>query len=178
MLSERLLKDGRTLCIRNAMGQDAEAVLAFVHRVASESDFLTFGPGEFELTLAQERAFLDSLLVRSNEVYLLGLIDPELVATISFAGGSRPRVRHVGEFGMSVRQQDWGCGIGRMMLETLIAWARSGDVVKKINLRVRTDNARAIALYESLGFSRECTLRGAIRIHETYFDNHLMTLWV
>ena len=43
-------RDGRPLRIREARGSDAGEVLAYVNRICGETDLLSFGPGEFELT--------------------------------------------------------------------------------------------------------------------------------
>jgi hypothetical protein len=46
------LKNGRILVIREATGKDVQAVLDYLEGISGESEFLTFGPGEFELTKA------------------------------------------------------------------------------------------------------------------------------
>ena len=170
------LKDGSVLVIREATGEDAQAVIDYVEGVSGESGFLTFGPGEFEHTKAEEEQFLCKFRVADNQLYLLGLIDGVVVSTLSFFGGLRPRVRHRGELGMSVQKKYWGTGIGRLMLDTLIDWARDTHIVKKINLRVRTDNQRAIKLYERKGFLREGTIRREILLDRKYYDHHWMGL--
>ena len=43
-------------------------------------------------------------------------------------------------------------GLVRCLIDTLVVWAQGGGVVTKLNLRVRTDHVRAIALYERKGF--------------------------
>jgi RimJ/RimL family protein N-acetyltransferase len=62
------------------------------------------------------------------------------------------------------------------MLDALIEWARGTGIVTKINLRVRTDNRRAIRLYESKEFEIEGTIRRDIRVDGAYFDHHVMGL--
>jgi RimJ/RimL family protein N-acetyltransferase len=170
------LADGRILLIREAAAEDARSVLAYVQAISGESDFLSFGPGEFELTEPQEEEFLRKCRVADNQLYLLGIIDDVLVAMLSFSGGRRPRLRHAGEFGMSVRRAYWGLSIGSLMLDALIEWARDGGIVKKINLRVRTENRRAIRLYESKGFVIEGTLRKEILLQGQYYDHYWMGL--
>ena len=170
------LNNGNVLLIREAAAEDARAVLDYVEAVSGESDFLSFGPGEFELTEAEEADYLRTCRDSENQIFILGLIQGEIVASIVFSAGRRPRVRHSGEFGMSVRKQYWGLGIGSLMLDTLIDWARGTQIVKKINLRVRTDNERAIALYERKGFVIEGTIRKQILLDGTYFDHHWMGL--
>jgi RimJ/RimL family protein N-acetyltransferase len=170
------LKNGRVLLIREATVRDACSVLDYVEGVSGESNFLTFGPGEFELTEAAEEDVLRKYYESDNQLYMLGLIDDAIVATLSFSAGQRPRLRHSGEFGMSVRKQCWGLGIGSLMLDTLIHWARATRVIKKINLRVRTDNQRAIQLYERKGFSPEGTIRREIFLDGAFFDQYWMGL--
>lgn len=170
------LKNGHVLLIREAAVEDARAILDYLEGISGESDFLSFGPGEFELTETEEEDVLRKYRNSVNQLYLLGLIDNTIVATLSFSGGRRPRVRHSGEFGMSVRKRYWGLGIGSLMLDTLIDWARGTRIVKKINLRVRTDNHRAIALYKRKGFVIEGTIRREVCLDGKYFDHHWMGL--
>ena len=53
-----VLNNNQTLLIRKAATQDAEAVLEYVHAIAGETDFLSFGPGEFDIPLDREREIL------------------------------------------------------------------------------------------------------------------------
>lgn len=91
---------------------------------------------------------------------------------------SRPRIRHAGAFGISVRQAFWGLGVGGYLLDARIAWARERAFIKKIDLRGRTDNARALCLYRSRGFVLEGTQRGEIFLNGAYLDVHWMGLWL
>ncbi|MCE1196679.1 GNAT family N-acetyltransferase [bacterium] len=174
----RTLADGRALEIRPAKPSDAPALIAYVEEVCAESDNLTFGPGEFGMTLSQEMDFLRAVAAADNQVYLLGLVGGRIVAALNFAGGKRPRTRHSGEFGISVRREFWGLGASSAMLDALVAWAGRGGIVRKIGLRVRTDNERAIALYERKGFVREGTLRAELAVGDVLYDLHAMALFL
>ena len=77
---------------------------------------------------------------------------------------------------MSVRKDHWGLGIGSLMLDALLDWAKQSGIVTKINLRVRTDNERAIRLYTSKGFAMEGTIHRAVFLDGQYFDHHCMGL--
>ena len=50
------------------------------------------------------------------------------------------------------------------------------EIVKKINLRVRSDNERAIQLYKHKGFIIEGTIRKEIILNGNYYDHHWMGL--
>lgn len=172
----KTLKDGRILEIRKVALDDAQDLMALVEAVSGESDYLTFGPGEFSLTLAQEEEYLKGLASSENQAYLVGLVNGVIVASLTFAGGKRPRTRHSGEFGITVRREYWGLGVGGAMLDALIDWARTTGFIEKISLRVRTDNARAIGLYKAKGFELEGTLRSEFKIGDRYYDLYAMSL--
>ena len=168
------LKNGKVLIIRDAIPDDASSILTFVESLSGQTDYLSFGPGEFGYTEAQERAFIRNSEISANALFLIAFIDDALVGILTFVGGERPRVQHAGELGLMVPKAHWGNGIGSLLLDTLIRWAEEGGVVTKLNLRVGTRNARAIALYERKGFVLEGTVTRSAKIGGTYFDSHLM----
>jgi RimJ/RimL family protein N-acetyltransferase len=170
-------KNGLPLTIRRAVPSDAPAIIAHVEKVSGESDNLTFGPGEFGITLEQETETLARAAEGDAQLFVVAVIGDQVIGMLNFAAASsRPRRRHIAEFGMGVEAAYWGQGIGGALLDAAIAWARAGGRLTKINLRVRTDNARAIALYVSRGFVMEGTLSRDLRVNGVYFDNHCMGL--
>ncbi|MEZ5277312.1 MAG: GNAT family protein [Opitutaceae bacterium] len=164
------------ILIREADPEDAAAILAYIDEVAGETDFLGFGRGEFDLDLEKETKYLEEQRDSNNSVYLLAMMDGEIAGTLSYTGGRRARTRHTGELGITVRRRYWGQGIGSLLMESLIAWARSSGVVTKLDLLVRTDNERAIQLYERMGFEREGRIRHAVHIDGVYHDALCMGL--
>ena len=62
------------------------------------------------------------------------------------------------------------------MIEALVDWAKACGFIEKISLRVRTDNERAILLYQTKGFAIEGTLRSEFKIGNRYYDLHVMSL--
>ena len=62
------------------------------------------------------------------------------------------------------------------MIDALIDWARNTDVVRNINLRVRTDNQRAIQLYQRKGFMHEGTISKEILLDGQFYSHHWMGL--
>jgi RimJ/RimL family protein N-acetyltransferase len=62
---------------------------------------------------------------------------------------------HTGEFGISVHPNFQGIGIGRILIETLLDWAKRNATIEKVYLNVFATNKHAIKLYEDLGFIEE-----------------------
>jgi L-phenylalanine/L-methionine N-acetyltransferase len=85
-----------------------------------------------------------------------------------------PRRRHSGHFGMAVRD-DWrGQGVGTRLMEAALDLADNWLGLTRLDLRVFADNDAAIALYRKFGFEVEGTHeRFALRAGE-YADAHVM----
>lgn len=93
------------------------------------------------------------------------------MVTLQVYGG---RLRHSGGIGILVHKQYQGKGFGRALLEKLLDLADNYLLLKRLELEVYADNARAIRLYESLGFVQEGVRRcGSIR-HGEYADEYCM----
>lgn len=149
------LKNGRTLTIREAVKEDAAILLDYINLVAGQTDFLTFAPGELGFSVADEEKFIENYLRDSNRLLIVARIGDEVVGTLGFEVGQWPRLKHRGEFGVTVRKEYWSLGIATNLIRTLIDWAKKSGTIKKINLRVRKDNRRAIDLYKKIGFAEE-----------------------
>jgi RimJ/RimL family protein N-acetyltransferase len=150
-----LLRDGSNVRIRRAVADDAAAILAYLSRVGGESINLTFGAEGPGIGEEEEREYLTRVASSDNSLAIVAVVGEEIVGGLTFDGGRRPRLRHVGEFGISVLQAYAGQGLGRALLEYMIAWAERGGVVRKINLKVRVDNVPAIRLYQRMGWVTE-----------------------
>lgn len=169
-MKQYLLKNGESFLIRNAKRSDAKKILDYVQTISGETDFLTFGPGEFRLTTAQEENFLDSISKQKNALYIVAEIDGKVVGSLNFTAGTRPRTEHIGEFGVSVLKEYWGNGIGTELIRYLIEWSNHTRLVRKIDLIVRQDNDSAIRLYQKLGFTEEGVITRELQINGRFYD--------
>jgi len=149
------LKNGEKLIIREAKKEDAQGLIDYVSQIGGESDFLTFGAGEFNIPLEAEEEIIENSRKTDNSLFLVAEIDGEIIASLNFNGGRRSRTRHMGEFGLSVIKKYWGMGIGTRLIEYMIDWAKETGFIRKINLKVRADHEKGIRLYHKLGFEKE-----------------------
>jgi RimJ/RimL family protein N-acetyltransferase len=62
---------------------------------------------------------------------------------------------HTGEFGVSVHPNMQRQGIGKLLIESLLAWAKENVRIEKVYLNVFATNTHAVKLYERLGFREE-----------------------
>jgi RimJ/RimL family protein N-acetyltransferase len=166
----------RRVIVREAQAADASAILDHYAAVYAESNFLTRGPGEFERSNLEQEGLIRAYAEAPLKLALAAFVGAKLVGSLTFAGKPQPRVRHTGDLGMTVRLAFWGLGIGSAMLDCLIDWTRTTAVITKLNLRVRSDNERAIRLYRGKGFVVQGTVTREYLIDGRYFDQDCMGL--
>lgn len=78
-LENLLLKNGDIATIREAQGSDANKIIEYVNIISGESDFLTFGLGEFIMTTEQEEEFLEKTSRQNNAIYIIAEIEERIL---------------------------------------------------------------------------------------------------
>lgn len=146
------LKNGKTALLRNGTAADGGAAFEVFNQTHAETDYLLSYPDENSLDAAQEAAFLEEKSQSASEIEIIAIVDGRLIGTAGIeAIGSKYKLRHRAEFGISVLKEYWGLGVGRALTRACIACAREAGY-SQLELNVVADNASAIALYASEGF--------------------------
>jgi GNAT superfamily N-acetyltransferase len=133
-MSLRTLKNGIGVSIREAAPKDAEQMIAFYNRVGGESDFLSFGEGEFLRPLSEYELFLASVKEEQNSLIVVTEKEEEIISIASITSSQNPRNKHVGTLGIVVETAYSGVGLGKQLMIELIEWARTNKQKKKLNL--------------------------------------------
>lgn len=161
--------------IRGAQPRDAEALLSYLSSVGGETDNLSFGSEGVGLDVEEEAAYLERFLDQPNACRLGAWHDGALIGEASFQGYSQQRMSHRAELGVTVSKAWWHQGIGTMLLRALLSEARRRGI-QQLELWVRSDNDRAIALYTAFGFTRVGRVDDFMRIERKPIAFDLMTL--
>jgi RimJ/RimL family protein N-acetyltransferase len=167
------------LVIREAVPADAEQLIAHIQRIGNEpNNTIIGGPGEFNLTIEEERDLIEEYAAAANSIWLVAEADGQIVGVLNCRGGRRQAVRHSASLGISV-YQDWrDKGVGGALMNRLVEWARHNPLITRLELEVFTDNPRAIHLYEKVGFEIEGCKRRAVLKENGYHDTYVMSLLV
>jgi RimJ/RimL family protein N-acetyltransferase len=138
---------------------------------------LADSPHNFSSTLESEQDQpLDRFAARLADDLVLGAFSgPRLIGVAGFYVQPRPKHRHKGMlWGMYVRPDHRAAGIGRKLVQAIIAHARQH--VELLQLFVIADNMPARRLYASLGFVEYGIERNATKYQGQYHDDVLMAL--
>ncbi len=168
---------GHTGVLRNPEPYDAAPLLEALETVVEEGVYLLLAPRELSLSEQQERSWLDRFNEASRDLYLVAVIDRQLVGGLSLTASTMWRRRHTATLGMFVTQPWRGQGVGTHLMQAALQWACQCEALEKICLEVYTHNTSAIRLYRRMGFEEEGTRKGMAKLDEqTYADELLMAL--
>lgn len=146
------LKDGRECVLRNGVEKDGRASVALFDLTHGQTDFLTTYPEENHQTAEEEARFLREKTESADEIEIVAEVGGVLAGSAGISRvGEKKKLRHRAEFGVSVDRNYWGLGIGRALTEACVDCARSAGYAQ-LELEVVAENARAAALYRSVGF--------------------------
>lgn len=161
-------KDGRTAMIREARPSDADKYLASFKAVIEEPmrTMMVVDASEMWDTAGFERNLIPW---GADGVRLVVVLEDDIVGGFSIHRGSLRANRHVAQFGIFLRADARGLGLGRALLEVAELWATEHEITR-IEMPVFAHNERAQRLYRSMGYEQEGYERHAVRFPEGFLD--------
>ena len=141
-----------SIIIQRATCADATEILQYLKQIGRETDNLSFGSEGLPFTPESEAAYLSQIENSSDEIMLIAKENGKIVGSASLSRLPR-RMKHRGDFSVSVLQEYWNKGIGSLLLVEIINFAKENSF-EVIDLHVRSDNLSAIHLYEKFGFAK------------------------
>lgn len=164
--------------VREAQEADARAMLDYLVELTLEPELPIVLSHERALgfTVESEQELIRQHHTQPNAQWLLALDGARVAGMLDMMGGSRPESAHNVGLGISVAK-DWrDRGVGRALMTCAIEWARRTESVSRIELEVFSSNARAIHLYERMGFVAEGLRRRAFIQGGAEIDSLMMAL--
>lgn len=147
-------KEGRKVILRSACEDDAEDLIKYLKETAKETPYLLREEDEINLTVEDEKNFINNCLEADNALMLVAYIDGKHVGNCSFSPvGPFKRIAHRCDMAIALYQKHCGFGIGSIMLETALRFAKEAGY-EQAELEVVSNNTKAIKLYEKCGFKK------------------------
>jgi putative acetyltransferase len=157
-----------SLTIRPITREDATAINAIRRHPAVYATTL----GIASERVSGSQAFIDNLSKKDH--LFVAEVDGTVVGVAGLHEYPSPRMRHKGHLGIMIDPAHQGQGIGRKLMETLLDLADNWLMLDRLELEVFSDHAKAIRLYESLGFVVEGTRRASLIQNGKLVDETIM----
>ena len=145
-----LLKNGKTILIREAVVRDAGALLEMVTNYLDHSPYVPKSTSEFHLTLAQEEAWIQSFLDAPNSMLLVAEFENQLIGNIDLTGNKRQVMQHNALVGMGMLTEWRNQGLGSALMRAAIDWAISNPLLENLQLEVYAENLAGINFYQKI----------------------------
>jgi putative acetyltransferase len=132
--------------------------------------------GTFQLPYPSREMWRQRLAETGEGTYrLVAVVDEVVVGMIGLQTfPNQPRRKHAGTFGITVRDDWQGKGVGTELLRAALDMADNWLNLTRMELEVYADNELAIHLYERFGFEREGRLRQHAFRNGEYVDSIAM----
>ncbi len=139
----------------------------------------SFGTMYHEEVIKTIDKFRERIPVDNNNFILGCFKETALIGIVAFHQQSRIKARHKAYIrSMSVRQENRGKGIGKLLLNELIERAKALDEIEILLLDVVANNQAAKQLYLSFGFEIYAIEKMAYKLNNQYFDLESMSLQI
>jgi RimJ/RimL family protein N-acetyltransferase len=113
--------------------------------------------------------------ISNGDPFFVAMALGEVVGWCEVERDKGPANAHCGTLNIAILPAFRGRGLGFKLISTVLQQARRAGFVR-IALWVHADNARAIALYEKVGFVREGLFRAAVLIDGKLCDTLVMAI--
>lgn len=164
-------RSGKPVLVRYVKNGDAKLLLEYINTLSTERTFITL-QGE-KLTLDEEEATVKKWVSQINDlkaVILLAITNDELIGIASLELRNRV-MSHVGTFGLSVKKEFRGEGIGKLLTKLALSAGKKSIVgLKIIELKCFAKNFVALNLYRSFGFEKFGELEEGVKYKDGYDD--------
>lgn len=163
------------LTIRQAIPNDAKALIDFLNQTNDQESGYAYVSTPIINEISKQKVNLENIYESNNNAVFVALVGEKMVGLVSINGGKASVVDHVGDLGIIVDEDYRDIGLGTILMEEAIYWAKEDSIIKRIELKVQARNERAVHLYEKLGFKNEGTLSRGAKVNNQLLDVYLMS---
>ncbi|NMB57517.1 GNAT family N-acetyltransferase [Candidatus Beckwithbacteria bacterium] len=167
------LKTGQQVTLRYPQQNDIDEVLNYINKLVEEDVFILLNEKK---TKEEEVKFIQNATQEINDqkgLVIFAFAGEKLVG-ITNIGKGRFREENNGELGISLAKEFRGLGLGRILINEIIAQAKQYLNINLLILAVCAPNQVALNLYQSVGFHEYGRLPQAVKYKDQMIDKILM----
>lgn len=144
---ETVLKDGRSVGIRDYRSSDEESLISMYAGLSPESLRWSMPPYNRQ----RIERWISNM---TNSIITVAVEKDRVVGHLQISIGTSPPFRDIGDLFIYIHQDYQNLGLGAALMREGLRLAQARRL-HRVELTVVADNQRALKLYEKMGFQRE-----------------------
>ena len=170
------LKSGNSIRIRGINTGESQKLLDLKRSYIGDTRTIPLTMEEYPDNIEKETRLISDYEKSPNSILLVAEINSELIGNIDLTGSNRAKMKHTAMIGMGIKQEWRNQGIGRILIESVIDWAKKNVQIEIIWLDVYASNTLGYNLYKNTGFIVSGVIKGFFKYGDEYTDKVQMYL--
>ena len=146
------LKSGKSIVIREVETHEAEKLIDLKMSYIKNTTTIPLLLEEYQNNPKVELKLITEYQKSTNSILLVAEVENELIGNIDLTGSKRSKMYHTGMIGMGIKEKWRNQGLGKILIESVIDWAKNESEIELIWLDVYASNELGYNLYKNTGF--------------------------
>lgn len=171
-----VLKNEERITLRIGKEEDALKLIATIKAYLPDSPCVPLLAEEFVYTEEEETQLIRKFTEQENSLLLVAEKDGKIIGNIDVTGNQRTMMKHTAMIGMGILKEWRGTGLGTIMMQQVVQWARHNPVLELLWLEVYAENEAGLQLYYNAGFEEKGRYASFFKNKNIYSDKIMMGL--
>lgn len=168
------LKNGKKIHLRAILFSDVQERHEFFVKLSLAQAGMVHTIDEIEIHTHETHEKIYDFLKNKRGLWLVAVnTQKKIVGEIDITVKNLSRIRHNGLLTIGILPEYQGAGLGTLMMEEAILWAKTHKLLR-IELNVFNTNTRAQDLYQKFGFVVEGVRKNFLRHEDASFEDDLL----
>jgi RimJ/RimL family protein N-acetyltransferase len=169
----------KKIILRNAQTSDAGKIINIMKNIIKEDIYTLAEDNEYKQTIKKESEKINKFHKSKCKIYIVIEVNKKIAGYLTFDNFGIRKCQHNGLLTMFLDNKYRSKGLGTILMNGLIDWAKKDKIIEKLSLYVFANNEKAIGLYKKMGFFIEGYMRKDLKMRDgSYIDSVLMARFV
>ena len=164
------LKNEKSINIRTPLIGEALELINLKRSYIQNTTTIPMYLEEYPIDCEKEKKIISEYEERDNCLLLIAEYNGEFIGNIDLTGSERLKMYHTGMIGMGIKEQWRNLGLGKILINSVIEWAKKYSKIELVWLDVYSSNELGFNLYLNTGFIKSGIMKGFFKENNGYKD--------